>query len=223
MRKPLRIAVFSGCGLLLVGVVVLLLVWRASQQVPEFYRQVIRGDAAAQAEASHEMIHRATALASDLEQEGRWQATFSAEQLNGWLAVDLVENHPGQLPSAVSDPRVAIEPDRLSLACRFRQGRFNTVLSLALDAYLAEPNVVAVRIRTARAGSLPMPLEGVVTQISEAVQRAGLRIQWRQADGDPVAMISIPPQSNAQGKRVEIDTFRLGQGEVHVAGTTDRR
>lgn len=220
MRKPLRIAVFSGCGLLLAALLVLLLLWRASRQVPEFYREAIRDEPAAQAEASDEMIHRATALASDVEHEGRWQATFTAEQINGWLAVDLVENHPNQLPPAVSDPRVAIEPDRLLLACRFRQGRFDTVLSLELDAYLAEPNVVAVRIGAARAGSLPMPLEGVVERISQAIEGARLRTQWRQADGDPVAMISIPPQSNRQGKRVEIDSFRLGDGEVHVAGRT---
>lgn len=222
-RKRLRIVAFCVVALLLVAAVGLLLVWRASRQVPEFYQEAIDGDPRAQAEASDQMIQRATTLVSNVEQEGRWEATFTADQINGWLAVDLVKNHAGQLPPSVSDPRVAIEPDGLTVACRFKQGAVDSVLSLSVDVYLSEPNVVAVRIRKARAGALPLPLDSVLERISEAVRRSKLRIRWRQAEGDPVALISLPPPRRPSDDVVEIDTLRLGDGEVYVAGTTRRR
>lgn len=223
MRKWLRIVLVSAVGLLLVAAAGLFVVWRASRQVPEFYQEAIHGDPEVQAEASDAMLQRATTLASDLKQEGRWEASFTADQINGWLAVDLVKNHSGQLPPSVSDPRVAIEPDRLTVACRFHEGAVDSVLSLSVDVYLPEPNVVAVRIHQARAGALPLPLDSVLDRISEAARRSDLRIKWRQADGDPVAFISLPPPRGPADDLVEIDTLRLGDGEVYVAGTTERR
>jgi hypothetical protein len=221
LRKWLRIVLFSALGLLLLAAAGLFLVWKASRHVPDFYQEAVRGDPAALGEASDEMIRRATVLSSDLNQEGRWEATFTADEINGWLAVDLVENHPGQLPPAMSDPRVAIEPDGLTLACRFKQGYVDTVLSLTVDAYLAEPNVVALRIRKARAGSLPLPLSAVLKRIDEAARRSRLGINWRQADGDPVAYLSLP-SSDGQKEVVQIDTVRLDKGEIYVAGSTEQ-
>jgi len=191
--------------------------------VPEFYEVVLQADPTAQAEASDELLRQATDLAGELREQGRWEATFTAEQINGWLAVDLVENHPDQLPNSLSDPRVAIKPDRLMLACRFHEGRIDSVLSLALDVYLAERGVVAVRIRQARAGSLPLPLERVLEEINKAAGRSTARIRWRQADGDPVAMISLPEPRGPDARAVRIDTLRLEDGAIHVSGTTERR
>lgn len=221
MRKWLRIVLFSAVSLLLLAAIGLFFVWRASRRVPEFYQEAIRGDRTRLAEASDAMLQRATALSSDVKQDGPWEATFTAEEINGWLAVDLVENHSGQLPPAMSDPRVAIQPDGLTLACRFKQGYIDTVLSLAVDVYLPEPNVVALRICKARAGSLPLPLDDVLRRIDEAAQRSRLGIKWRQADGDPVAYLSLP-SSDGQREIVEIDTLRLDEGEIYIAGSTQR-
>ena len=41
---------------------------------------------------SRELESRATALYSDAKQIGRWQALFTSEQINGWLATQLAEN-----------------------------------------------------------------------------------------------------------------------------------
>ena len=223
VRKRLRIVLFSIAGALLLVTAGLALIWKASRHVPEFYRQALQDDPAAQVEASDEMIRRALALASDLKQEGRWEATFTAQQINGWLAVDLVKNHTDKLPPSLSEPRVAIGQDGFTAACRFRRGYVQSVLWLAADATMDEPNVLAVRIRKARAGALPLPLGNVFDRITEAARRSGLGIKWRQADGDPVAFISLPPP-DGRGKRVtRIDAFRLSRGELYLAGATERR
>lgn len=221
MRKWLRIGILLGCGVLLAACVTLVVIWKLSQQVPEFYSQALEVDPAEQEEASDQMLERATALASNVQQEGGWEALFTAEQINGWLAVDMVKNHPGLLPRSVSDPRVAIEPEQVTLACRFQQGQIDTVLSLTVDLYLSEPNVAAVRIRKARAGLLPLPLEKVLERAAETADRLELDVRRRQADGDPVILISIPERIE-DGRLVRVERLRLGKGEVYLSGSTER-
>jgi hypothetical protein len=222
VKKWLWISALVIVALVLLVAGALLALYAASQRVPQAYRQALMMETAEQVEGSDEMLQRATALASDVEREGQWSALFTVEQINGWLAVDLIENHADTLPPNVSDPRVAIRPDEVTVFCQFDHGRFKSVLSLSVDVYLSEPNVVAVRMRGARAGSLPLPLGDVLEQVTEAAGRWELPIRWRQAQGDPVALISLPTRRGDDGKRVELQDLRLGDGELYLAGSTSR-
>ena len=223
MRKWLFIAAFVVLGGVLVLAVAAFALYQASRHVPEFYREALKTPPQAHEAASDEMLQQATALAGDVEKEGQWQAVFTAEQINGWLAVDMVRNYPDLLPSSVSDPRVAIEPDQLRLACRVDRGDWTSVLSLSVDAYLSEPNVIALRIRKARAGVLPLPLQGILDRISQEAGQTDLEIRWRQAEGDPVVEISLPPPRDASDKLIRIETLRLGEGNVYLSGSTEER
>ena len=221
MRKKLRIAAVIGLSLLVLAAVGLFVLHMASQQVPAFYRQAMAMEPAVQRQASDQMLQQATALASDLQKEGRWQALFTAEQINGWLAVDLVENHPKALPKTVRDPRVAVSRDRVTLACRFRRGSFSSVLSLTMEPCLPEPNVLALRICKARAGLLPVPLGEILDRISKAAGEANLHVRWRQVDGDPVVFITIPPPRNQEKRGVRIEELRADPQGIFLAGSTE--
>jgi hypothetical protein len=221
VRKKLRIAALIGCGLLLAIAAGLCGLYWAFKQEPQFYRQAVRIDPSIQKKASDQMLQRAAALRSDVEKQGRWQALFTAQQINGWLAVDLVNNYPDLLPSSLRDPRIEIRPDRMTLACRLKRGGLEGVVTLTVEPYLPEPNLLALRIRRARAGLVPMPLAEILDSISRAAGQTDLHLRWRQADGDPVALISIsPPDQN--GKLVQVETLKLGEGEIYLAGTTRR-
>ena len=67
------------------------------------------------------------------------------------------------------------------------------MLSLTVEPYVPEPNMVLVRIIKARAGLLPMPLGGVLDGLSQVARDMHLHLEWRHAGGDPVAMLSFPP------------------------------
>jgi len=222
VRKWLLIAASLALALLLAVGVGAYILYRVSQQVPEFYREALQAAPKAREEASHEMVQQVTALASDTQKDGQWEAVFTAEQINGWLAVDMVRNHPDLLPSSVKDPRVTIEPDEIRIACQVDRGNWTGVVSVAVDVYLAEANVVAVRIREARAGSLPLPLQGILDQISQEAAQTDLQIRWRQAEGDPVLEVTVPPPRDKNDKRVRIERLQLGEGKVYVSGSTER-
>jgi hypothetical protein len=199
--------------------------------VPEFYQVAVKGDPVKQKAASHAMHLRTVELASQAQVAGRWQQTFTAEQVNGWLAVS-PSQRPEQdgfaeardiIPAAVIDPRVVIEPDGITFACRFDTGSVGqTVLWLKIDAYLTEENEIALRIRKARAGAVPAPLEVVFKRLSEALAHAKCPARASQVDGDPVVLISIPPVGKHGELTVRLDTLRLSEGKIEVAGTTKR-
>jgi uncharacterized protein YpmS len=209
-------------GLLVAG---LLLIWayHSSQQAPEFYRQALKIEPAKAADRSDRMLQRATALASELKEKPKWQAIFTADEINGWLAVDLVKNHARSLPPDLHDPRVRIAPGELTIACQMRRGGFKSVLSLTIDAYLSAPGEIAVEIKKARAGRLPLPLGDVLEQISTAARRAAIPIQWQQKDGNPVAVISLPALEDENNRIIHVDQLTLEEGEIYIAGTTERR
>jgi hypothetical protein len=210
----------AGC-LLVLAAVALVALYSAARYEPAFYRKAMETDRAALEKGSDRMLQKAAALQSSLAKVGHWEFLFTADEINGWLAVDLARNHPHTLPPTLRDPRVAITPNEITVACRFEQSGLSSVVSLAVGPYVPEPNVVAVRIVRARAGLLPLPLGAVLDRLSQAAGDLRLQLRWRHSGGDPVAMFSVPGDD---GERiVRIETVRLGDGEIFIAGTTQRR
>lgn len=218
MRKVLIIVALVSAIALAVCSVSLFSLYQASQQVPEFYAEALALDPDDQQVARDEFIAQATALASDLHRLGRWQRLFTAEQINAWLALELVTNNPGLLPDGMHDPRIVISDKEATIACRYEQGSISTVLSLSVDAYLQEPNVVALRIRRARAGALPVPLKQVLDGISQAARELKLRLEWRKTHGDPVALITFPRARDSRTESLKLQMVELRQGELFLAG-----
>ena len=119
--------------------------------------------------------------------------------------------------------RVTIEPEQIRIACRVDRKDWAGVVSLSVDVYLAEPNVIAARIRDARAGSLPLPLRGILDKIAEEAAQTDFEIRWRQAEGDPVIEVVVAPPRDKDDKRVRIESLQLGKGKVYVSGSTEQQ
>ena len=220
MRSSLRRVIFVCVGLAAVMAGGLAWLYRATQQAPEFYRQALAAPPPRQDEASEELIEQAATLANQAQREDRWEALFTAEQINGWLAVDLERNYADSLPPGVSEPRIRIAPDGATLACRWQDGRLSTVFSLTAEVYVAEPNVLGLRIENARAGKLPVPLDRVLEVVTQAAAELDWLIEWRQIDGDPTALITIPPPSGHDDAAIWIETLELRDDAVYLSGHT---
>ncbi|MBN2022009.1 MAG: hypothetical protein JW809_04380 [Pirellulales bacterium] len=218
MSRQLKRLVWLGAALGVLLLAVAAGLYWASQQAPPWYRQAAsKPHDPRQRQASEEMEQRVADLVSGLKTTGRWEVVITQEQVNAWLAVGLVEKHPGAIPPEFHDPRVLIEPDGVTLACGTSRSGVAVVVSLKVDVYLAEPNVVAMRIRRVRAGRLPWPLDQVLDGIARAAGEMDFPLRWNTTDGDPVGLIAIRP---VDGKKVEITALQLDQGRLYVAGTT---
>jgi uncharacterized protein YpmS len=207
-----------------------LLLYRAVKHVPAFYQQAMEVSLQEHMVASDKMVRDVAGLVSDVNKTGRWQAVFTAAEINGWLAVELAKKRPELLPPSLSDPRVSITKEGVSVACRFRSPALDSVASLTVDVYRPELDpadplngrVVALQVRKVRAGNLPLPLGKILEEVSKATGQLDWEVRWRQAGGEPVALVTIPPPRGRGDKLVLIDTIELAEGEIRVAGTSRR-
>jgi hypothetical protein len=213
-RVPWIIGLASAAGL---AIFVVALYW-ATQQAPPFYAQALALDPAKAHEASDGMLRQTAALTSDLRRSGQWQAVFSAEQVNGWLAYDVRKNHSALFPPDISEPRVAFGANGLQVGFRWQRPAWSTVVNLEADIYLHDVNVVAIRIRKARAGKLPLPLGGLLNEVIESGREIGLQIEHQQLEGDPLLLVSLPTSFDQSGKRLSLELLELREGALYIAG-----
>jgi hypothetical protein len=215
-----RIAVFGVMAMLLLAFGFAGGAYWAYRQVPEFYEESLQVDEQTQREANDELLAQATALASAARQHGKWSAAFTAEQINGWLAIDLPENYPGLLPGEVSAPRVKIAPGRATVACRYDDGKVSTVVSLDVEGSMPEPSVLALKIHKMRAGAIPLPLSKVLDGVAEAAASIDLPLEWRKSGGAPTAIIHLPPTVGDKGTQYILESLELQDGKLILAGHT---
>lgn len=215
--------------LIVVGILLLLLAgggvwfWLAVRHVPHFYVDALAVDPVQQKQASYKMVRRTAALSNDARKEGHWEAVFTADQINGWLAVDREENYPQLIPHEFHDPRVAIHDGQIIIGCRYEGRQMDTVLSLTADVYLQLPNVLALRIQRARAGAVPLPLKDVTSQLVAACEKLGCTVDLREVGADPLLLLTLPlPSNSGRDGTIRVETVELREGEIHVAGQTVR-
>ena len=220
--KKLLIIVGSIFAILVALLVIGLFVLRwAALQEPDFYVKTLEMPPERQEKASEEMLQRAADLRNAADKAGQWEAVFSADQINGWLSVDLVRNHKNAMPASISDPRVSITPNTLRVACRYHGKSMSGVLSLACEVNVVKPNLLAIRIRRVAIGLVPLPMHKVIEAVGRAARENDLILDWHRVEGDPVAMITIVPPKDDDEKRVTLETLQLSDGEVYVAGKTE--
>ncbi|MBX7167408.1 MAG: hypothetical protein K1X74_13850 [Pirellulales bacterium] len=192
--------------------------WALRQQ-PEFYAASLLIDESRAKQASDDLLRQVAAVTSAAHQRGAWQAVFTAEQINGWLAYDVRKNHPRLLPKAFGQPRIAIDNDHATIACRYRDGSVDTVLSLEVRLYLTQPGEVALQVCRARAGWLPLPLGKVLDEVEKAAAEGGWRLRWLQSDGQPVAAVQIVPNGEESTELV-LEEAEIRDGALWVAGSS---
>ncbi len=187
----------------------------AARQVLPFYEQALKIEPEVLERGGRELESRATALYSDAKQVGRWQALFTAEQINGWLATQLAENAGEDLPTNIRDPRVAIARDLLTLGFRTSSGGVETVISVDAAVSLTEKGSIAVRLISVRAGALPLPVMQLADELAAACKKLKAPVQWTHQDGKPVALVEIQA-----GVPMYVDDIQLDDNQLYVAGHT---
>jgi hypothetical protein len=216
MARKVRIAAI--CGVIASTLLVALLggAYYAAQQVRPFYEQALKIEPDELERGRRELESRATALYSDAKQTGRWQALFTTDQINGWLATQLTQNSGTELPANFRDPRVAIAHDVLTLGFRTSSGGVETVISVDAGVSLTDDGAVAVELISVKAGALPLPVLQLADQLADACKKMKLPVRWTRNGGKPVALVEIRSK-----EPVFIDAIQLDDDQLYVAGHTE--
>src|SRR5262249_56862421 len=109
-----------------------------------------------------------------------WEAVCTDQEVNAWLAEDLVTEFADQLPPEVHEPRILFDLDRVTLAFELDQGPVRSVIWVVARPRVPEPNLLELTLEKIRAGVLPVPSERVIDQIVEQARAHGLDVRYER-------------------------------------------
>jgi hypothetical protein len=219
MRKTRRRWIVLGLGVL--GVLAAPgAVWVGLNHQPRFYRRMAAVPPERRRAEAKRFVAQSLQLRNDICNEDRGEAVFTDEEVNAWLAEDLVTHFADQLPAGVHEPRVAFEADRVTLAFQLDRGPIRSVIWVVARARVPEGNVLALTLEKIRAGVVPLPAEELTGRIDAQARRHGLDVRWGQDGDQPVALIRYSP---APGRRdIVLERLLLQDGRIHLAGRSQR-
>src|SRR5206468_2359420 len=147
-------------------------------------------------------------LRNDICNEPTWMAVFTDQEVNAWLAEDLVTEFADQLPPEVHEPRVMFELDRVTLAFELDQGPVRSVIW------------VVARRRPARAGPDPRrrdPARGAVEPLEG--DRPLAHVAHPQGPSVEVPQAEAPREGRP--RRPDVDPAQLGLPDELSAAQVD--
>jgi hypothetical protein len=221
MARKYRIAAIGTLTIIVLLVAIAGGAYYAARQVEPYYAEALRTEPEVLERGRRELESRASALYSDANQIGRWQALFTVEQINGWLATQLKNDKGSGLPENMRDPRIAITRDRLTLGFRTKPGGVDTVVSVDASVLITEDGNVGIRFVSVRAGALPLPVLQLADELATACKKLKLPVRWTQENGQPIAIVNIASNASADNREFFIDSIELRNNEMYLAGHTE--
>lgn len=201
----------------------LAVVYRSTQSEPDFYRRALKIDAEDYASAGEELEIEALELRNQIVSEDQWNATFTDEQMNGWLAVDLPNKFPGRLPKSVMDPRLRVENGRVTLACRYQGERFQGLVQLECEPFLTDAdNEIGLKVCHLKSGWIPLPIDAWLNELSRQSLKVGLPIRWTQEGGQPVALLVLPLARVNEERKIVLEQLICEEGQLQLSGRTEK-
>lgn len=217
MHRPRRRWIVAG-AVVAILLAVPVVAWVSLTYQPRFYRRAKAQVSRAELEAeSRRFMAQTSHLYNDIRNEPTWTALFTDQEVNAWLAKDLVEQFADQIPPEVHDPRVAFEPDRVTLAFGLDRGPIRLVVAVTARVRVPEDNLIALTVEKIRAGAFPLDSQSLIDRITDHARRRGLDLRWeRDAEGLPVALIHYQAQPGRTD--VVLERLMLADGRIVLAG-----
>lgn len=214
--------------LLLIALLVLGWAWWSVKSVPIEYEKVLVVAPEIKKKSSDDFEKQATELGNDTRRAfNQWSESFTQDQINSFLSglpQWLAERHQeNPLPPEITEPRVVLSPGRVQIFARYEGAPVQTVVSLDLElALTGATNEFSVKIRSARAGTLPLPLDQLTDQVTKAARDAQIPLRWQQEGGYPVAIVTVPPDHQAFQVEVFFEKLDIREGAIFLQGRTGK-
>lgn len=197
-----------------------LVVWLMLTHQPTFYRKMDRLNREQREARAKHFVASSLQLRNDICNESTWEAVFSDQEVNAWLAEDLVAYFADQIPPEVHEPRIAFAADRITFAFQLDQGPFRSVIWVVARARVPEDNVLALTLEKIRAGMIPISAERIIKPLTVQARDHGLDINWSHEEGLPVAQIRFRPDQVRSD--VVLEKLKIRQGQIRLSGRSDR-
>src|ERR1700733_9767983 len=205
---------------LIVVAAILVAGWFSLTYQPSYYRDIVLLSREKRAGKAKKFVAQSLQLRNDICNEPSWEAVFSDQEVNAWLAEDLVTHFADQLPPEVYEPRVLFETDRITLAFLLKQGGVQSVITVVARPRVPGGNTVELTFEKIRAGILPVPADNVLDRIVEYARYHGVDVEWTRRDGYPVVLMRYTPSIDRED--VQLEELQIRTGQIRLAGRSDR-
>jgi len=196
------------------------IVWFSLTYQPSYYRPKMFRSRAERADQAKRFVAQSLQLRNDICNEPTWEAVFTDEEVNAWLAEDLITHFADQLPPEVNEPRLLFELDRIILAFQLHQRGIQSVITVVARPRVPEGNTVELTLEKVRAGILPVPADNFIDRIVDYARCHGVDVQWSRKDGYPVVVMRYTP--NLDREDVRLEQLQICNGQIRLAGRSDR-
>ena len=194
--------------------------WFSLTYQPYYYRAMVALTREQRAGRAKKFVAQSLQLRNDICNEPNWEAVFTDQEVNAWLAEDLVTYFADRLPPEVNEPRVLFEPDRIILAFQLRQGGVQSVITVVARPRVPGGNTVELTLEKIRAGILPVPAENILDRIIEYARCHGVDAEWARKDGYPVVVMRYTP--HIEREDVQLEELQIRDHQIRLAGRSDR-
>ena len=195
-------------------------VWFSLTYEPSYYRDMVRLPHDQREVRAKHFVAQSLQLRNDIVNEPTWEAVFSDQEVNAWLAEDLVTHFADQLPPEVHDPRVLFEMDRVILAFQLDKGGVQSVITVVARPRIPDgqhgradpredPRRDPSRSRRQRPGS-----------DHRACTAPRGRCPVERRDGYPVVVMRYTPSLSRED--VQLEEVEIRSGQIRLAGRSDR-
>jgi len=174
-------------------------VYLFARRQPDFYREASREDVVDPISAA-EIFTRYGDVRNDILNAPEWAASFEADKVNAFLREHFAKGASLEksLDGKLTDPRVAIDGDKLILAATYQAApypnwesdRTTTVVSVELKLWVVpkQPCTVAVEVCAMKAGAIPIGSQRYLDRLGEAARDNNIDVTWYRKDGHPVGL-----------------------------------
>jgi hypothetical protein len=149
-----------------------------------------------------------------------FDAEFTAREINSYFQEHFVTSGMAALvmPRGMSQPRVAIEPDKIRLAVRYGHGAWSTLISIDMRVWLAsrERNIVALELQGLWAGALPISVQSLLERVADMLRQQNIEVTWYRHEGNPVALLRFQSQPTIHLQRLEVR-----DGAIRIHGSSN--
>ncbi|MBK95389.1 MAG: hypothetical protein CMJ79_06685 [Planctomycetaceae bacterium] len=206
--------------LLVLGALYILYLVRS---VPERYYNELQRPPYVHQDPVEELLEVAEQVQSDIRFGDDLDFEITEKQINGWLATNLESNPSVSLPAGIKKPRLFLDDQGQQLFFTIERSRFSSAISIHLTVHLTtEPNVVEVRLKDIRAGSLPIRIKRVFDEIESAMARSGVDFKWKAGTDRTVGIVRIPTEVRVKRDRqLTVTGLEFGKGKVRVTAEVD--
>jgi hypothetical protein len=206
-----------------VGLCVLALIpvgaWFSLTYEPYYYRAMVGLSREQRAGRAKKFVAQSLQLRNDICNEPNWEAVFTDQEVNAWLAEDLVTHFADRLPPEVHEPRLLFEPDRIILAFQLRQGGVQSVITVVARPRVPGGNTIELTLEKIRAGILPVPADNILDRIIEYARSHGIDAEWARKEGYPVVVMRYTPHNERED--VQLEELQIRDHQIRLAGRSD--